>query len=69
MVAALATQEPQPLFDATTPRTNATREGDELVVTGTKALVARVAEAELFVISVTHEEAARLLIVEANTPA
>jgi len=68
MVAALATQEPQPLFDATTPRTNATREGDELVVTGTKALVARVAEAELFVISVTHEEAARLLIVEANTP-
>ena len=26
--------EPQPLFDATTPRTNATREGDDLVVTG-----------------------------------
>lgn len=68
MIAALAMQEPQPLFDATTPRTNATRDGDELVVTGTKALVARVAEAELFVISVTHEEAARLLIVEANTP-
>ena len=62
MVAALATQEPQPLFDATTPRTNATREGDELVVTGTKALVltdARVPAANLLGSADDHLDALR----------
>ncbi len=66
--AALAIQEPQPLFDALAPRTTARREGDRLVLNGTKALVARADAAELFVVSALLDGAPRLILVEANTP-
>lgn len=65
--AALAIQEPQPLFDALAPRTRARRDGADLVLTGTKALVANAADAELFVVSAFVDDAPRLVIVEAAT--
>lgn len=67
VVAALAVQEPQPLFDALAVRTLGRREGDDLVLDGTKALVARVDEAELVVVSAMVDGEARLVLVEART--
>ena len=64
--AALAIQEPQPLFDPLAPRTVATRDGDTLVLNGTKALVAAAVHAELFVVSALVDDEPRLVIVEAN---
>lgn len=65
--AAVALQEAHPLFDPLAPRTEAVPDGDELVVTGTKALVPLAASAELFVVGVMVGAAPRLLLVPAET--
>jgi alkylation response protein AidB-like acyl-CoA dehydrogenase len=65
--AALALQEPQPLFDPFALTSTAVAQGDSLVLNGTKALVANADRAELFVVSAMVEGAARLVIVEAGT--
>lgn len=49
--AALAVQEPRPLFDPFVLRTTARREGGEFVLNGVKSLVPGVAMAELFVVA------------------
>lgn len=65
--AAFAVQEPQPLFDALEPRTVATRGGDRITITGTKALVPLAGSAELFVIGTMLDGAPRLVLVPART--
>lgn len=65
-VAALALAEPRPLFDPTDLRTTARREGDGYVLSGTKAMVARVGEAELFVVSAALDGHAALFVVESG---
>lgn len=65
--AALALQEPQPLFDPLAPRTTARHDGEHLVLDGIKALVARAVDAELFVVSALLDGEARLVVVEAST--
>src|SRR5690349_20871333 len=54
-VAALAILEPHPLFDPLKLETAASRAGEEWVLTGAKALVARPAECELFVVAAEAE--------------
>ncbi|WP_375341784.1 acyl-CoA dehydrogenase family protein [Patulibacter defluvii] len=54
-VAALAIQEPQPLFDPFALRTTARRTADGFVLDGVKSLVPRAAEAELFVVAAQLE--------------
>ena len=66
--AALAIQEPQPLFDPLELRTKATKVGDDLKIDGVKALVADAENAALFIISAVVEGEPRLVIVEAGTP-
>lgn len=68
VLAALAIQEPQPLFDPYALRTVAERRGGNLVVSGTKALVPQADSAELFVLGVMVEDEPRLLIVPSATP-
>jgi alkylation response protein AidB-like acyl-CoA dehydrogenase len=65
--AALAIQEPQPLFDALAPKTTGKLSGDQLTLNGTKALVANAQEAALFVVSALVDGAPRLVIVEPGT--
>ncbi|WP_404380030.1 acyl-CoA dehydrogenase family protein [Knoellia locipacati] len=65
--AALALQEPQPLFDPFALTTTAVAQGDSLVLNGTKAIVANAATAELLVVSAMLEGEARLVVVEAAT--
>jgi alkylation response protein AidB-like acyl-CoA dehydrogenase len=66
--AALAVLEPRPLFDPFELRTTARRDGDDLVLTGVKSLVPRVAEAELFVVAVDLAGVGpALAIVESGT--
>jgi alkylation response protein AidB-like acyl-CoA dehydrogenase len=66
--AALALQEPRPLFDPTQLRTRARRDGDDLVLDGVKSLVPRAAEAELFLVAVDLDGAPTLVLVESGTP-
>lgn len=68
VVAAIAIQEPQPLFDPYALRTTATRDGDSLVINGAKALVAQATSAELLLVGVVVDDEPRLLIVPAGTP-
>jgi alkylation response protein AidB-like acyl-CoA dehydrogenase len=66
--AALAILEPQPLFDPFALQTTATRGADGgYVLNGTKALVLRAADAELFVVAAMLDERPSLFIVEAGT--
>ncbi|CAN7216063.1 acyl-CoA dehydrogenase family protein [Knoellia sp. LjRoot47] len=65
--AALALQEPQPLFDPFALTTTAVAQGDSLVLNGTKALVANAERAELFIVSAMLEGEARLVVIEAAT--
>ncbi|WP_446665590.1 acyl-CoA dehydrogenase family protein [Flexivirga sp. B27] len=60
---ALALMEPQPLFDPAKPRSTARREGSELIIDGTKALVPGAAKSDLFIISVKLDGEPRLVIV------
>lgn len=64
---ALAIQEPQPLFDPARPATTATRRGTDLVLNGSKSLVPRVENADLFIVSVLLDGQARLVIVPPGT--
>ena len=66
--AALAIQEPQPLFDALSPRTVGLARPDGISLNGVKAVVPRADSAELFIVSAMVDSAPRLVIVEANTP-
>lgn len=65
--AALAIQEPTPLFDPFELRTKAERKGDGFELTGTKSLVARGADSELFVVAADLDDRPALFIVEAKT--
>ncbi len=65
-VAALAIAEPRPLFDPTRLATRARRDGDDFVLDGTKSMVARVGEAELFVVAADLEGAPALFVVESG---
>jgi len=60
---ALALMEPQPLFDPARPQTRGRRDGEELVLDGTKSLVPGAADADLFIVSALVDGAARLVIV------
>ncbi len=65
--AALALTEPRPLFDAMSPETSATRDGDGFVLNGVKSLVPRAADAELFVVGAQLEGRPALFLVESST--
>jgi alkylation response protein AidB-like acyl-CoA dehydrogenase len=66
--AALAMLEPAPLFDPLRLETRARRDGEEWVLDGAKALVARAGECELFVIAADAEDIGpALFLVEAST--
>ena len=66
--AALALAEPTVLFDALSPATTATRTDDGFVLDGVKSLVPRGAEAELFVVGATLDDAPVLFLIESSTP-
>src|SRR6478672_4741194 len=67
--ASLALAEPAVLFDVLQPSTTATREGSGgYLLNGTKSLVARGAEAELFVVGASLEGRPVLFLVESRTP-
>jgi alkylation response protein AidB-like acyl-CoA dehydrogenase len=66
--AAIAVNEPHALFDPLAPRTTATRTGQRLVLTGTKALVPLAGTAELFVVSALLDGEPRLVLVPAECP-
>lgn len=65
--AALALTEAQTLFDVLLPQTTATTHGDRFVLNGTKTLVARGAEAELFVVGAMLHDSPALFLVESGT--
>ncbi len=64
--ASLAIQEPRPLFDPFELQTKATRSGDGFSLNGTKSLVVRGADSELFVIAAALDGAPALFIAEAG---
>jgi alkylation response protein AidB-like acyl-CoA dehydrogenase len=55
--AALAILEPRPLFNPFELQTRARRDGDGFVLNGVKSLVARAADAELFIVAAELEDA------------
>jgi alkylation response protein AidB-like acyl-CoA dehydrogenase len=61
--AALALLEPQPLFNPFRLGTRARREGGDYVISGTKSLVPRARDAELFVVAAELEEQGPALFV------
>lgn len=65
--AALALNEPSVLFDVFTPATTAVRDGDGYLLNGTKSLVARGDDAELFVVGATLDDTPVLFLVESST--
>jgi hypothetical protein len=66
--AALALQEPRPLFDPFALQTKARRQGEGYVIDGIKSLVPRAAAAELFIIAAELEgQGPALFIVESST--
>lgn len=65
--AALALTEPTVLFDVLNPQATVVRDGDGYVLNGVKSLVARGAEAELFVVGAQLEGRPALFIVESGT--
>lgn len=64
--ASLALNEPTVLFDVLTPATTATRSGDGFVLNGKKSLVARGADAELFVVGASLDGKPVLFLVESG---
>ncbi|MFT4287644.1 acyl-CoA dehydrogenase family protein, partial [Nocardioides sp.] len=68
VAAALALNEPTVLFDVLSPATTATRKGSGYVLSGTKSLVARGADAELFVVGASLDGRPALFLVESATP-
>ena len=67
-VASLALAEPTVLLDVLTPRATAVRRGDGYVLNGTKSLVARGSEAELFLVGALLDGRPVLFLVESSTP-
>jgi alkylation response protein AidB-like acyl-CoA dehydrogenase len=66
--AALTLLEPRPLFDPLKLETTARRDGEDWVLDGTKSLVARATECELFVVGAEAEGLGpALFIVESST--
>jgi alkylation response protein AidB-like acyl-CoA dehydrogenase len=66
--AALAVLEPQPLFNPFRLRTRVRRDGDDYILTGTKSLVPRAGDAELFVVAAELDERGpALFVVESKT--
>jgi alkylation response protein AidB-like acyl-CoA dehydrogenase len=66
--AALAVAEPRPLFDPLELRTTAVRAGDGYALNGTKSMVVRAADAELFVIAAQLDGSGpALFLVESDT--
>ncbi len=66
---ALAILEPQPLFDAMAPATTARYDGATWLLNGTKTLIARAADCELFIVAAaTPEDRRMLFIVESGSP-
>jgi alkylation response protein AidB-like acyl-CoA dehydrogenase len=66
--ASLALAEPSVLLDVLEPATTAVRAGDGYVINGTKSLVARGAEAELFLVGARLDGRPVLFLVESCTP-
>ena len=66
-VAALAVQEPQPLFDAFALATHAERRDGGFVLDGIKSLVPRGADCELFVVAAQLDGVPRLFLIESKT--
>ncbi|HEX2418498.1 MAG TPA: acyl-CoA dehydrogenase family protein [Micromonosporaceae bacterium] len=64
--AALAILEPRPMFDPFRPRTKARRTLGGFTIEGTKSLVPRAADAELFVIAAVLEGSPALFLVESS---
>jgi alkylation response protein AidB-like acyl-CoA dehydrogenase len=64
--AALAVLEPRPLFNPFELKTEARKDGDDYVISGTKALVPRAADAELFVVAARLGEGPALFVVESK---
>lgn len=64
--AALALTEPTILFDVLSPSTSAVKTSDGFVINGVKTLVARGAEAELFVIGASLDGKPVLFLVESS---
>ncbi|WP_068254871.1 acyl-CoA dehydrogenase family protein [Janibacter corallicola] len=65
--AALALQEPQVLFDPFALQTKGVTEGDEVVLTGVKAIVPGAETADLFIVSAEIDGQPRLVIVKPGT--
>lgn len=66
--AALAILEPRPLFDPLKLKTAARRDGDDWVLDGTKSLVARPGECELFVVAAEADGLGpALFVIESGT--
>lgn len=66
--AALAVAEPRPLFDPFELGTTAVRTGDGYTLNGTKSMVVRAADAELFVVAAHIEDSGpALFLVESDT--
>jgi len=68
LTAALALTEPRVLFDPLNPTTSATKTASGYVLNGVKSLVARGADADLFVIGAALEGKPVLFLVESKTP-
>jgi alkylation response protein AidB-like acyl-CoA dehydrogenase len=66
--ASLALNEPTVLFDVLRPATTATRTSGGFVLNGVKSLVARGADAELFVVGASLDGTPTLFLVESSTP-
>lgn len=67
-VAALAVLEPQPLFDPLALRTTARRDGEDWILDGVKALLARPGECELFLIAADAQDIGPALFLIESGP-
>jgi alkylation response protein AidB-like acyl-CoA dehydrogenase len=66
--AALAILEPRPLFDPLELETTARKDGDDWVLSGTKSLLARPKECELFLVAAEAEDLGpALFVIESGT--
>ena len=64
--AALAVLEPRPLFNPFELKMRARKDGDDFVLSGTKALVPRASDAELFIVAAELDERPALFVVESK---
>jgi alkylation response protein AidB-like acyl-CoA dehydrogenase len=64
--AALAILEPRPLFDPLKLSTTARREGEDWILNGSKSLVARASDCELFLVAAETGDGPALFVVESG---